>query len=262
MQLAYSHQSIEFSPLGGQIISWKSNKNGSPQSILYTGSSPRRSGIPILYPFADPLENDVLLKTNTHLPQHGFARSVKWELNKLDQHLMMADYIHNPKSEWFERYPFEHDVCVLYTLHDTSNSMSHTCALSISMIVHNSGDKEMPIAPGYHPYWPVEHTQKHLIRINGQTPPLDFDHPTDSGIFMKNGDTTLIDMPWGEIKQTTGYRFKHVVVWSQTPEQPDSDFVCIEPFTRKTNGINTNPIVIQPGEKWKSKVRWDVTFHQ
>ena len=64
---------VEVASLGAQVLCWSLEKT----QILYVGTSPRRGGIPLLFPFADPLTNDTLEHTSTRLPQHGFGREVQ-----------------------------------------------------------------------------------------------------------------------------------------------------------------------------------------
>jgi len=51
---------------------------------------------------------------------------------------------------------------------------------------------------------------------------------------------------------------KQLTVWSQTPDKPDSDFVCFEPICGFRGGIDSEPILIAPGESWKMEVQFSV----
>jgi galactose mutarotase-like enzyme len=250
---------LQFDSYGAQVVSWLHNQN----PIFYTGSSVRRSGMPLLFPFANPLKDGVFLPSGKPMPQHGFARdneftvvdqtpdSVTFELTEKDIHTQMQ-----------EVYPYDFRFQVTYTL----GLQNLTCTLQCT----NTGTKPMPIAPGLHPYFPLKHRDKKRLRIEGATEyssrTIDWEEPSN-GLFYDFEDDILLSFPHGLLLEIAEKPFKgaprqfeNFVVWSQPRKKPykDSDFVCIEPFTRNTNGINTNPILIDAGETWQATIIFTV----
>ncbi|KAK4979523.1 hypothetical protein LTR66_010466 [Elasticomyces elasticus] len=72
--------SVEVLLYGATVISWKSNSGQEnlwlSQKAVLDGSKAVRGGIPIVFPvFGPPPQNHA----TSSLPQHGFARSTRWE---------------------------------------------------------------------------------------------------------------------------------------------------------------------------------------
>lgn len=241
---------VKLAPTSGQILQW----THQGEKILYEGSSSKRSGIPILFPYANPLENDIFVPTGKTMPSHGFGRLSKWEYQNLSNNsARMTLSYESIDHEWQEAYPYQF-VCEI----EISVQMQ---SLTYTLSIHNTGNQDMPIAPGIHPYFPIYQQDKKKLRIEGgfefDRREIDWTKPS-SGSFYDFKDDILVCFPKGRMieiaEKTEPRQFEHFVIWSQTPSQKDYDFVCIEPFTKKTNAINKDPIIVRGGEKWNGTI--------
>lgn len=254
------------SPQGGQIISWKLKHidlagNESWHDILYQGSTIKRTGIPILFPFANPLKDDIFDYSGKTMKQHGFARECLWETEELFDSLAMILTHHDLSPEFRAVYPFEFQTVIHVSIQDNT--------LSYELRVANNSLENLPIAPGLHPYFPISHDIKHQLAIDGipEFVSSDIDWNGElNGDFYSYADfqTELIYEDY-TIKLNVSNKSRkpdtrHLVIWSQNTSYPDSDFVCLEPFTRATNALNTDPILVKPGTQWMQTFVYDATI--
>jgi len=216
---------------------------------LYQGSSSKRSGIPILFPFANPLKDDIFLASGHKLSQHGFARNSVFKINQISDSslglILNYSYI---SAEMQLIYPFKFELKIILDL-------SQENTLIYKMIVTNLDKQNLPIAQGIHPYFFIKQLDKKALKIsNLDLQNIDWGQPNNGYFYDFSGEVTVnLDLNKTVIIKETGYNtdFQNLVIWSQIPEgNLDYDFVCIEPFTRKTNAINDNPIIVRPGEMW------------
>lgn len=247
---------VQIGTFGGQVLSWKTLLNGVWTDILYTGSSPKRSGIPILFPFANPLKNEIFDLTGAKIPQHGFARKTEWSIVENTTDKAILELSSKDLSQALQSaFPFQFDLGLEIQL-NLDNSIDHTLNLI------NIGENSLPIAPGIHPYFSINHFDKPTLKI------------------VQIPEFKAVDFPWNSILSGDFYNFKgeanisfpnyilniseigpnpdckYLVVWSQNKNETDHDFVCFEPFYRETNAINTNPILVKPYDTWVSKFRF------
>jgi galactose mutarotase-like enzyme len=242
---------------GGQVLSWQV-KDGAEMltEILYQGSEQKRTGIPILFPFADPLESNVFNPSGLEIPQHGFARNSNWREGWIENGLKLCLSCQDLDDRWKKSYPYDFDTCIEIKILENR--------LVFSLIVVNRGDLPLPIAPGIHPYFPVSHDQKKSI----QTSLSDFDFTTTDWDNFSKAEFT--DFTANKFQfQFPDYRLTitetsprktvdHLVIWSQGQGHKDLDFICLEPFTRETNAINTNPILVD--KTWQMEVTFEVNM--
>lgn len=247
--LTTEHGTATLRSRGGLISSWQLQhpNTGAPIDILYRGTREGRTGIPTLFPNYG--EGDMY---------HGFWRdstcAVTQEssgtgLISLDDAMISADAK--------RIYPYLFQVRVTVEL-DTKASMVYTMEVE-----NRETARPIPITPGLHPYWAIAHTNKRAIKTTGiagfDAAAVDWDtHPPDT---MYNFDTrSEIVCPDKTIRiediTPGGAVIRHMVVWSQPLSLPDHDFVCFEPITGGNNAIKTNPILVQPTEKWMMKLRF------
>jgi galactose mutarotase-like enzyme len=244
-------------PNSGQVIQWICGG----VEVFYQGSSVRRSGIPILFPFANPLTNNILLVSGKEIGQHGFGRDFTWRIGEqTDSSIEMILTPQDISLEMQNAYPFDFEAKIKLQL--AGNNLVYTLQIA------NHGDKPMPIAPGIHPYFPIQHNQKSNLIINKlqsyDSKNIDWEKESN-GYFYNFDDSVEIVFPNGsvlDIKQADQKEFNYLVVWSQTPTNPDSDFVCIEPFTRYTNAINDDPIIVSTDEIWSSEIIYSIFLNK
>ena len=237
-------QQITTTTKGGQVLSWEIDN----KPMLYRGSSIKRSGIPLLFPYANPLKNDIFVKTGKAIPQHGFVRNLDWKTLNLSESSITYYLTNNDLSEEMqEAYPFEFRLELTY---DISNANELNYLLKIS----NLSDNEIPIAPGLHPYFPITHLEKTNLKIsniNFEAKKMGWDNKLNGDFFEFKDKTSIVDFGNWQIEIDTNdseIDFNYLVVWSQNQSYPDHDFVCVEPFTKETDAINKNPILIQPNQ--------------
>jgi galactose mutarotase-like enzyme len=239
-------------PNSGQLVQWIHNSVG----VFYQGSSIRRSGIPILFPFANPLKDDILQISGMEIKQHGFGRDFPWQIGKRTE--SSIEIILTPKdisSEMQEAYPFDFEAKIVLELND--NNLIYTLEIT------NHGKQTMPIAPGIHPYFPIKHADKANLVIDNlqafDAKNINWDNES-TGYFYGFEDSVDIKFTNHTIsmQQRTIKNFKHLVIWSQTNANLDYDFVCVEPFSRHTNAINNDPILVEPGRVWISKITFTI----
>lgn len=261
ISLNFKGSKVVISLYGGQVLSWDvTNENEKIEQILYKGSSYKRSGIPILFPFANPLKNDVLLVSGKKISQHGFARNCQWELlNKSDSQASLQLSSQNLPQEYKEVYPFEFNLIL-------EVEINHVNTLIYNLVLENTGNTNLPIAPGIHPYFVVDHKLKNTLKIaeipEFKSAETNWEVQNDGTFFnFKNHATIQFPDKYLTITETTRpSQFENLVVWSQTNSDTDFNFVCFEPFTRQTNAINDNPILVHPEKMWKVSFEFRVGY--
>jgi galactose mutarotase-like enzyme len=249
---------VQISTFGAQVLFWKTLLNGVWTDILYTGSSSKRSGIPILFPFANPLKNDTFVLTGAKIPQHGFARNTKWNLieSTTDKAILKLSFKDLDQADQ-SVFPFPFDLHLEIQL-NPDKSIDYT------LILKNISVNSLPIAPGIHPYFSINHADKIKLEIAEIPEFKAMDFPWNSklsGDFYDFKGLASISFPDYilNIKEIgPNPDCKYLVVWSQNESEIDHDFVCFEPFYRETNAINSNPILVKPNETWISKFRFSV----
>jgi galactose mutarotase-like enzyme len=250
---------------GGNLLSWQTLEPGTQllADILYQGSSARRGGIPILFPFANPLEKNIFKESGGEIGQHGFGRDSVWRLRHVQESVVILELSHNDISQQMQKcYPFEFLAMIRIELLNPT-------LLSYTLTVENTNkDTALPIAPGLHPYFPLQHVKKPELKLRDTIQKYDLKHidwesEMEGNFYNWKGNQATMDLP--EMMITIEEKGEHkwyenLVVWSQSETNRDHDFVCVEPFTRTTNAINADPIVVQPGCTWSTTIEFGVKF--
>lgn len=244
---------IGVSDEGGYITSWKvkNPQSGNFEDVLYVGSEIKRTGIPTLFPNYGEWEGGLT---------HGFGRNSKWQLeqvgaNKVKMRLDDGDISEEVKAV----YPHQFGATI-------SVEAGEDGSLLYSLDVENRGQDALPITPGLHPYWAIPQEDKGKITTEGVNGfdafSVDWDNNPPDTVYDFNGKT-VVKFPQRQItiEDTTpsGPVVKNIVVWSQTPDKADSNFVCFEPITGGDNAINTNPILVPSQEKWNMVLKFSAT---
>lgn len=136
-----SNLSAQINHLGAELCSLKSKFNaeyiweGNPD---YWGKHS-----PILFPIVGTLKNNTYQYNGAEyqLSRHGFARDRIFEL--IDKKENSATFAIESSEETREKYPFDFELHITYTLEANS--------LSISYNVINKSKSEMPFSLGAHP---------------------------------------------------------------------------------------------------------------
>lgn len=235
---------------GCAVTSWEvKDVAGVFTDLLYQGSTLQRTGIPLCFPYFGQREGQS--------GKHGFGRDSIWRLVATDASCVKLHLTHEEISESAQKaYPFAFAAEVALTVGKDGS-------LAYALQVKNTGEEPLPLSPGLHPYWHISHAEKKEIvipmlkdfdakQIDWDTNPPDTVYPfTDSAqILLPNRTVTVYDL--SRPKTIT-----HLVVWSQSPDKPDSEYVCVEPVTRTPEEA---PLFVAPGEAWNMQIQFTASI--
>lgn len=232
-------------PQGAYVTSWK--KAG--QDILYSGSSKKRTGIPLLFPYFGQSKMG---------RQHGFGRDSTWNVsNQTSSSISLLLTDHNIDKKALAEYPYEFSATVTVSI-DEAGSVTY------ELVITNPSGQPLPISPGLHPYWAVEHEKKNIVqsvgidafdasKIDWSGNPPDTDYPFSHRIAL-NFPHFILDI----VDISNPPAVKQTTVWSQTPDKADCHFICFEPVCGVRGGIDTSPIMVVAGQTWNMKLQMSV----
>jgi galactose mutarotase-like enzyme len=98
---------------------------------------------PVLFPIVGTLKNNSYQHENVEyqLSRHGFAREMEFELIDKQEDSATFSLVSSPETK--EKYPFDFDLHLVYTLENKS--------LKIAYKVFNNGESQLPFSIGAHP---------------------------------------------------------------------------------------------------------------
>jgi aldose 1-epimerase len=251
------------------------------------------SGIPFLAPWANRMPEGFWANGHRYLfnsglgslrpdqngiPIHGMlTASPYWELIRLGSDETSA-YVTSRLEFWrypdlMANWPFAHE-------YDMTHRLS-AGTLEVSVTVTNRSADPMPVAIGFHPYFqlpdvPITQAVAHIpvrshvdadsrLLPTGETTPVDFgdavslsDHHFDDGFTGLeseiDGRTAFyVEGAGKKIEVTFGPKYRVAIVYAP----PGENFICFEPMSALTNGINLahegkypDLQTIAPGEQW------------
>jgi galactose mutarotase-like enzyme len=249
---------------GAQVLNWqiKDVLNNKMEDVFYQGSGVKRSGVPILFPFANPLKDNIFQKSGRVINQNGFGRNFPWRLknlatNKPTNSLGLILTQEDISDEFKQAYPFKFQA-------EIDLELTEKKSLIYKLRIHNKSDEMLPIAPGLHPYFAIKHEFKTQLKIleipEFQAENFAWNSELGGDFFNFKGQATCVftdkTIVIKELSQKP--EFENLVIWSQNSTKEDYNFVCLEPFTRKTNAINDNPILVGPEEIWEAQLEFEV----
>jgi galactose mutarotase-like enzyme len=198
-----------------------------------------RGGIPLLFPFGGELADGRLAATNTEMPRHGFGRRKAWDVTRQIESSLTMRLLQDAGTR--AQYPFEFDVEQTVT--------ATRRGIQIELTVENLGTTVLPMAPGWHPYFPCPVDEKLAClrqvlpehELQARPVACDVNVPVPAG---GRVEFTLAEI--GQVAITCSARVKTLEIWTL----PDRPFVCIEPWVGPTNVINTpKRIDVAPGTR-------------
>lgn len=203
-----------------------------------------RGGIPVLFPYAGKLVDEVFVHAKTKMKQHGFGRNKAWAVtNKTADSLSVTL---KPDADTKAQYPYE------FLAEQTCTVLPR--GLQVDLLIVNNGDKPLPVSPGWHPYFCCDGKSKN--KVTGDPEGLTTDKFTndavfDFGIVAPNTGRGTFNVPGlGKLSLKFTPVMRHLQFWSQ----PGKDFICIEPFFGPNNTVNTDKRYdIPPGQ---ARVFW------
>lgn len=201
----------------------------------YPDNGKRRGGNPLLFPNAGPLTEEDTGKLQ--LPQHGFARDREWTVEDYNPDDRTMTLSLSTDDETRKQFPYDFELRTRITVAEGR--------LTQELEIVNNSEEEMPVAPGFHPYFniPAEDKPNISTNIDGFDPPS-YDWKTPLVFDRQNPITLTINE--GTIEIQSSDEFRKALVWSE-PERPQ---VCIEPWTGDVDAIlhEEERVNIQPGE--------------
>ena len=206
-----------------------------------------KGGIPILFPNAGPIPEEIKTDKLKNLKQHGFARDLKWNSEKGFNNFKE---ILKSNEETKKVFPYDFDLSLVAKF-NSDNSFS-----IIQTIKNLEKDKKMPISSGLHPYFRVSSLEKKNIKFNFEGGELAEDEikkwsagKAIKAMSIKNPNKPLeVEIPGiGTLILNISKEYERIWIWSQE----NKDFICIEPIMRDKGGIILNPEKIKPGEEFK-----------
>ncbi len=210
-------------------------------SYPINGKEKRRGGIPILFPYAGPLEN------RPDWPQHGFARDMEWKDKTIYEDLepqgVLLELKSNEKTQKLFPYQFSNKLEIVLG----ENGFSY------KLTVFNEGTKDMPIAPGVHPYFCLPTGELGDIETNIKGLDLE-DYQLTKTLPLSMQKEVEIKIPKiGGIKMLLGGDFLRdkAQLWFWT-DSPKYDYFCVEPCSTPVGGfLKENERILVPSGKSK-----------
>ncbi|RYL95807.1 aldose epimerase [Sporolactobacillus sp. THM7-4] len=218
------------------------------EATLFDTSKNVRGGIPVLFPIAGQLTNHTYKwkGTSYQMANHGLARTRPWTVasRHTDENHAELTLSFQSNEETRESYPFDFEVLLTYALAGGK--------LSIKQRIKNLSPDPMPVYPGYHPYFAIKdktislktEATQYLDYNDGQIKPfsgtIDLNGLKES-VVLKNGS---IEADFNSAKKLVidaDQAFRYSVLWVEG----DQPFVCIEPWTARTNALNDDPSSLQ-----------------
>lgn len=198
-----------------------------------------RGGIPVLFPYAGKLVDEVFLPAGTKMKQHGFGRNKAWPATETSPNRVRLTL--KQDADTAAQYPFK--FTAEYTVSILPNG------LQVEILVVNDGDKPLAVSPGWHPYFSVPAAKKPLV--TGDVPGFTPDKLSNTEVFdfglvpPKTGRARFQVPDLGNLLISFTPVMKHMQFWSQ----PGKDFICLEPFFGPNNTVNTDKRMdIPPGQ--------------
>ena len=189
-----------------------------------------RGGIPVLFPYAGKLVDETFLPAGTRMKQHGFGRNKAWAVRETRGDAVRLGLVQDDDTR--AQYPYAYDA--EYGVHLLPRG------LQVELIVHNTGEKPLPVSPGWHPYFRCPAASK--PRVKGDVAGLDSgrfsdDREFDFGLAAPAAGRARFEVPGlGPLRISFSPGMRHLQFWSQ----PGKDFICLEPFYGPNNTVNTD----------------------
>ncbi len=241
--IASGNASVTIDPAGAYVTSW--NVNG--KEILYIGSSKKRTGIPLLFPY---------FGTSKKGRQHGFGRDSLWKVENQSQahvSLVLSDlYISDQAKKEFP-HPFNVELSI---------EILSGSSFTYSLTVVNSSENPLPISPGLHPYWAINHSEKKSVKTNGipgfDASVIDWENNPPDNDFTFEKRAEIITSDYKVVIEDISYTpsVRQMVIWSQNSQKPDYNFICFEPVCGIRGGIDSAPIFVESNKSWTMKLKF------
>lgn len=203
---------------------------------LATGNV-KRWGLPLMIPNFSRLKDGVFKEKGTSLPIHGFGRILPWTVDEQDASSISIQLTSSDATR--SSYPYE----FTFTAHIAAGAGT----LTYTLTMENRSDENMPIAPGFHPYFSVPQSVKSQVVVdtlpdfNVSAFQWDTQPPNNPYVFPHRvavqipsyGTVTIAELPDGD-----RYLLSAMQVWSESVTAPDHAFICFEPIVSAEDALN------------------------
>jgi len=189
-----------------------------------------RGGIPLLVPFAGALPGDRFVASptlTTSMRQHGFGRDRAWTV--AERGAVEVTMALGPDDASRAVYPFEFRF--VYRVRALPRGVL------VDLTVHNDGAAPLPVAPGFHPYFPCPLGRKGEVAsdLPGFDPARFVEAGFDFGLPRPDDAPVHVRVPeLGQVRFTLSPALRFLQFWSL----PGKPFVCLEPFFGPAGVIN------------------------
>ncbi|WP_018662694.1 hypothetical protein [Heyndrickxia acidiproducens] len=229
---------------------------------LYDPSKNIRGGNPVLFPMAGQLTNGTysLGEKTYKMPNHGLARQARWDVTRTEANEERASVTLQfvSSEDTLKFYPFQFKAQFTYTLENGK--------AFIRQQYENLSSEQMPVYPGFHPYFHIKRKKITLNSYAGKYIDYNDDsiHPFNGSIDMSGKKEAVVLVGSSEKKMTASFSGRHNLVIEKDPifsytvlwVQEGKDFFCIEPWTAKKDAFNRKGelILIEPHETFKTQL--------
>ncbi len=196
-----------------------------------------RWGLPLMIPNFSRLNNGTFLEKGTRLPIHGFGRILSWTTIEQDNTHLVIQLSSNETT--LNDYPYEFTFTVNISVEEG--------ILTYTLTMENRSNENMPIAPGFHPYFTVAQSEKKNVTVEGlpeftvtafdwieHIPDNPYPFPHQVTLQFPGSGTLIIK----ELPLNGQYALANMQVWSEPPTKPDHDFICFEPTVGSEDALN------------------------
>lgn len=207
----------------------------------------KRWGMPLMIPNFSRLKDGIFKEKGTTLPIHGFGRNLPWVVVEIEDTRLAMQLTSSDATR--TDYPYEFVF--------TANIAVGEGTLTYTLTMENRSDEDMPIAPGFHPYFAVAQAEKADVITDGppgfdvhgfdwvqHIPDNPYPFPHHFTVQFPGGGTLTIT----EVPQNGKYALANMQVWSEPPTKPDHDFICFEPTVGSEDALNrpADRLTIEP----------------
>ncbi|CAM3211778.1 aldose epimerase [Sporolactobacillus spathodeae] len=222
------------------------------EDTLFDTSKNVRGGIPVLFPIAGQLTDKQYQwnEKSYSMANHGLVRTRPLQVvgNETNERFAELTLSFSSSAETRAAYPFDFEMLLMYRLADGK--------LSIQQKIFNHSAEAMPVYPGYHPYFAIQNktltvatkATEYLDYNDQQIKPLNgaiqMDGLKESVVLADGAVTTSFNADKNLVVEADD-AFRYTVLWVEG----DQPFVCVEPWTAKTNTFNEAPdnvLLVQP----------------
>lgn len=184
-----------------------------------------RGGIPLLFPFAGRLPDDLLRASGgTRMKQHGFGRNLPWAVVDVARDAVTLALADDEATRAAFPWSFRAEARV----------RALTNGVHVELAVTHAADdaraaEPMPLAPGWHPYFACAADAKATLSaaVAGlEAGIVDDQREHDLGVVAPADGVVPLTIEGRALTLSFSPAMRHVQVWTL----PGKPFVCVEPF--------------------------------